>query len=155
LSGRGAAHSWAAGAFLALPPANARDALLLAGLLRVGDIVAVRVPSEAEEATRDLVRAREDVRGDLMRARHRLSKLLPRHGAVWDGKDAWTTAHEALLRRQAATFTASGLRAAFDADHEAVLMALTRRDRLDAAIEQMAANSQFTHWCDGWVACAG
>ena len=60
---------------------DARDAMLLARLLRVGDIVPVRVPSEDEEAARDLVRAREDVRGDLMRARHRLSKLL-RHGAV-------------------------------------------------------------------------
>jgi transposase len=123
---------------------DARDALLLARLLRVGDIVPVGVPWEAEEAARDLVRAREDVRGDLMRARHRLSKLLLRHGAVWDGREAWTTAHEAWLRRQAASFTASGLRAAFDADHEAVLMAVTRRDRLDAAIERMAANSQFT-----------
>ncbi len=123
---------------------DARDALLLARLLRVGDIVAVRVPTEDEEAARDLVRAREDVRGDLMRARHRLSKLLLRHGMVWDGKEAWTLAHDAWLRRQAATFTRPGLRAAFDADHEAVLMAVTRRDRLDAAIEAMAAGSQFT-----------
>jgi hypothetical protein len=114
---------------------GARDALLLARLLRVGDIVPVRVPSEAEEAARDVVRAREDVRGDLMRARHRPSKLLLRHGAVWDGKQAWTTAHEAWLRRQAAIFTSRGLRTAFDADHEAVLMAVARRDRLDAAIQ--------------------
>jgi transposase len=116
---------------------DARDAMLLARLLRVGDIVAVRVPSEDEEAARDLVRAREDVRGDLMRARHRLSKLLLRHGAVWDGKEAWTTA-------QAATFTSRGLRTAFDADHEAVLMAAARRDRLDAEIADMAGDSQFT-----------
>ena len=38
-------------------------------------------PSRDEEAARDLVRAREDARGDLMRARHRLSKLLLRHGS--------------------------------------------------------------------------
>jgi len=31
----------------------------------------VRVPEPQEEAARDLIRAREDVRGDLMRARHR------------------------------------------------------------------------------------
>jgi hypothetical protein len=37
----------------------------------------VTVPSIAREAARDLVRAREDVRGDLMAARHRLSKPLP------------------------------------------------------------------------------
>ena len=52
------------------------------GCCGVGELVAVRVPSDDEEAARDLVRAREDARGDLMRARHRLSKLLLRHGLV-------------------------------------------------------------------------
>jgi transposase len=46
-----------------------RDAERLARLLRIGELPAVRVPTEAQEAARDLVRAREDVRGDLMRAR--------------------------------------------------------------------------------------
>jgi transposase len=41
---------------------DARDAVLLARLLRLDDIVAVRVPTVAQEAARDLVRAREDVR---------------------------------------------------------------------------------------------
>ena len=54
---------------------DARDAMPLARL-RIGDLVAVRVPSREQEAARDLVRAREDARGDLMRVRHRLSKLL-------------------------------------------------------------------------------
>src|SRR4029077_12307680 len=76
-----------------------RDAERLARLLRLGELVAVRVPEPHEEAARDLVRAREDVRGDLMRARHRLSRLLWRHGLVYEGS-AWTVAHEAWLRRQ-------------------------------------------------------
>ena len=76
-----------------------RDAERLARLLRMGELVAVRVPEPHEEAARDLVRAREDVRGDLMRARHRLSKLLFRHGLVYDGS-AWTLAYDAWLRRQ-------------------------------------------------------
>ena len=58
-----------------------RDALRLARLLRLGELTAVRVPSPAEEAARDLVRAREDARADLMRARQRLSKLLLRRGS--------------------------------------------------------------------------
>jgi transposase len=45
----------------------------------------VRVPPLAEEAARDLVRAREDARADLMRTRHRLSKLLLRQGLVVEG----------------------------------------------------------------------
>jgi transposase len=66
-------------------------------LLRLGELVAVRVPDELEEATRDLVRAREDARADLMRARHRVSKLLLRYGLVWEAS-AWTLAHERWLR---------------------------------------------------------
>jgi transposase len=53
-----------------------RDAERLARLLRIGELPGIRVPTETEEAARDLGRAREDARGDLMRARHRLSKLL-------------------------------------------------------------------------------
>ena len=48
------------------------DAERLARLLRLGELVAVRVPEPREEAARDLVRAREDARGELMRVRHRL-----------------------------------------------------------------------------------
>jgi len=66
-----------------------RDAERLARLLRLGELVPVRVPDPYEEAARDLVRAREDARGDLMPARHRLSKLLLRHGLVYDSS-AWT-----------------------------------------------------------------
>jgi len=44
-----------------------RDAQRLLRLLMVDGLHAVRVPSVQEEALRDLVRAREDVRGDLMR----------------------------------------------------------------------------------------
>ena len=41
-----------------------RDAERLARLLRLGELIAVRVPEPHEEAARDLVRAREDARGD-------------------------------------------------------------------------------------------
>src|SRR5664279_1854969 len=61
----------------------------------------VRVPSIEEEALRDLVRAREDLRGDLMRARQRLSKLLLRHDILYDDTlSTWTVAHRAWLRAQ-------------------------------------------------------
>ena len=79
---------------------DARDARHLARLLHLGEIVAVTVPSVAQEAARDLVRAREDCRGDLMSARHRLSKLLLRQGIVYYGGQTWTGAHEQWLRAQ-------------------------------------------------------
>ena len=121
---------------------DARDALLLARLLRNDDLTAVRVPTVSEEDARDLVRSREDVRGDLMRARHRVSKLLLRHGHVYYGGKTWSAQHHAWLRR--IRFDLPGTRAAYAADLEAVEFAVARRDRLDAQIAAMAADSEFT-----------
>ena len=93
----------------------------------------------------DLVRAREDCRGDLMRARHRLSKLLLRHGMVYDGGAAWTGAHDRWLRTVAApALTGVATQMAFDADYEHVLTMKARRDRLDVTIAEMAGDSEFT-----------
>src|ERR1700729_3562224 len=74
-----------------------RDAELLVRLLFAGKLHAVRVPGDEEEALRDLVRAREAVRTDLMRSRHRLSKLLLRHDIRFDDGQAWTDRHRAWL----------------------------------------------------------
>jgi transposase len=121
---------------------DVRDALLLARLLRMDEVVEVRVPSVEQEAARDLVRAREDVRGDLMRCRHRLSKLLLRHGIVYSGGQAWTGVHETWLRGQ--QFAQRGIQLAFDADLEAMLLTLDRRHRLDTAITEMASDGEYT-----------
>lgn len=67
--------------------------------LMAGALTPIAVPTPSAEAARDLARAREQVRGDLMRARHRLSKLLLRHGRVWDAS-TWTEAHERWLGSQ-------------------------------------------------------
>lgn len=121
---------------------DAKDALHLARLLKLGEIVEVAIPSVGREAARDLVRAREDARSDLMSARHRLSKLLLRQGIVYSGGKAWTTTHDQWLRRQ--RFDQTGLQHAFDAAYDAVTAVIDRRDRLDAAIAVMAADSEFT-----------
>lgn len=124
---------------------DAKDAVHLARLLRLDEITSVAIPSVDQEAARDLVRAREDCRGDLMRARHRLSKLLLRHGIVYCGGDAWTGKHDVWLRHDAAPqLTTRATRLAFDSDYENVLAVKARRDRLDAAIAAMAAESEFT-----------
>jgi transposase len=121
---------------------DARDALLLARLLRMDEIVSVTVPSVEQEAARDLVRAREDVRGDLMRLRHRVSKLLLRHGHVYYGGAAWTVSHTNWLH--GIRFDLRGTQAAYEADLEAVEFTLARRARLDDAIAVMANDSEFT-----------
>jgi len=70
-----------------------RDSVRLAELLRAGELTEVWTPSEDDEALRDLVRAREDAKEDLLRAKHRISKFLQRHGIkspagirVWSAK---------------------------------------------------------------------
>jgi hypothetical protein len=105
-------------------------------LLRLEELTAVRVPGLAEEAARDLVRAREDARRDLMRARHRLSKPLLRRGIVWEAR-AWTGAHELWPSRQ--RFSERPLQIAYEEALAAMFSARERRDALDAAIAVEAA----------------
>ncbi|MDP9822591.1 IS110 family transposase [Nocardioides massiliensis] len=121
---------------------DAKDAVHLARLLRLDEYTSVSIPSIDQEHARHLVHAREDARGDLMRARHRLSKLLLRQGIVYSGGKAWTDAHDAWLRRQ--RFESPALQMTFESDFDAVLTVKARRDRLDEAIAAMAANSEFT-----------
>ena len=124
---------------------DAKDAIHLAKLLRIDEITSVSIPSVDQEAARDLVRAREDCRGDLMRARHRLSKLLLRQGIVYYGGRAWTGKHDVWLRHDALPHLAArATRLAFDNDYETVLVVKARRDRLDALIEELATESEFT-----------
>src|SRR5688572_18857121 len=121
---------------------DARDAELLAHLLKLGGIVEVNVPSVEQEAARDLVRAREDARADLMRARHRVSKMLLRQGIVYSAGDAWTKVHDSWLRGQ--RFDQQSRQLAYDSAYEAMVLTVDRRDRLDRAIDEMATNSSYT-----------
>ncbi len=124
---------------------DARDALLLARLLRLDEITCVTVPSVEQEAARDLVRAREDSRADLMRARHRLSKLLLRQGIVYYDGHAWTGRHDTWLRGIGQhRLNGPATRLTFESDYEAVLTTTARRDRLDVAIATIAGDSEFT-----------
>src|SRR5438093_11665771 len=117
-----------------------RDAERLVRLLMIGGLHPVRVPSSEEEALRDLVRAREDIRGDLMRSRHRLSKLLLRHDVRYDGTaSAWTAAHRAWLARldldeRAAQATLLDYLGAVDG-------LLIRRDAIERMIDELVPHS--------------
>src|SRR3954469_467065 len=62
-----------------------RDAERLVRLLAAGELSFRYVPSEADEQFRDLVRGIEDNRGDVMRARHRLSEMVQRRALLYPG----------------------------------------------------------------------
>jgi transposase len=77
-----------------------RDAERLVRLFAAGELKLCRVPTLDEERFRDLVRAREDIRADLMRARHRMSKFLLRRDLRFaDRAGAWSTKHMNWVRR--------------------------------------------------------
>src|ERR1035441_8694520 len=120
-----------------------RDAEHLVRLLLAGMLHPVGVPGPEEEALRDLVRARETLRLDLMRARHRLWKLLLRRGIRFDDGHAWTERHRAWLKTvsldwPAAQATLLDLQGAIDGlchrrDHlEREIVAILPRDRKSA-----------------------
>src|ERR1700758_4480943 len=78
-----------------------RDATKLARSYRAGDLTAVWVPDAAHEALRDLVRARLAARRDQLRARHRLSKFLLRHGRrAPEGTSPWSEKYLQWVREQ-------------------------------------------------------
>jgi transposase len=76
-----------------------------------------------------------------MRARHRLSKFLLRHGIVYTGGTTWGADHDLWLRAQ--RFELAGARATYETCYEQVLFTTARRDRLDAEIAELAPASEY------------
>ncbi len=87
-----------------------------------------------------------------MRARHRLSKLLLRQGAVYDAT-AWTRAHDGWLRRQ--RFQSGPLAIVFDECYGRMLDAKARRDALDKAIVELAATPPYADVVERLVCLRG
>jgi transposase len=83
---------------------------------------------------------------------HRVSKLPLRQGIVYSGK-AWTGKHELWLRSH--TFATPRRQLAYDTALDVMASAVDRRNRLDKAIPEMAADSVFTPVVISWDACAG
>lgn len=77
-----------------------KDAELLARLLLAGSLTRVVVPPPEIEAARELTRAHDACRRDLMTARHRVSKMLLRQGRVYPKTTTWTVAHRRWLAGQ-------------------------------------------------------
>jgi transposase len=119
-----------------------RDAIRLARRLAVGELSFVTVPSVEHEQLRDLVRCRDDIRVDLMRARHRLGKFLLRREIYYDRPgEPWGRKHRIWLaslrfKDQASAVTMADYMHAHD-------VLLARRDRVEIELEQLAGESIF------------
>jgi transposase len=102
-----------------------RDAAKLVRLFRAGELTAIHVPDETEEAGRDLVCCRDDIRRDVRRWRHRVLKLLVRYGRVYLAGKNWSQAHWRWIPSQ--QFEQPPLQRAFEASLFALEQALVRR----------------------------
>ena len=114
---------------------NRRDARKLAELGRAGLLTVVQPPTPADEAVRDLARARDDAREDLQRCRHRLGKLLLRRGLHYAGRN-WTQAHRRWV--DSLTWTHAAERAVVDDYQLAIDHTEARLLELDARLAEIA-----------------
>ena len=128
---------------------NRRDARKLAELLRAGLLTEVRPPTPAEEAVRDLCRARDDAREDLQRARHRLGKLLLRRGLHYSGRN-WTRAHRQWV--DGLQWTQPAERVVVDDYQLAIDHLQARLIELDARLTEIADTAPYREPV-GWLRC--
>ena len=111
-----------------------RDSITLARLHRAGELRAIRVPDDGDEAMRDLARAREDVIRARRKAKQHVSALLLRKGVTYTGKSAWTKAHRRWLAK--VTLTEVARRIALHEYIETVDEAERRVERLTEALRE-------------------
>jgi len=118
-----------------------RDALMLAKLLRNGEGQAVHVPEPCDEAVRDYLRARADLKVELKRYRQRLQHLLIRHGLVFvDGKN-WTLRYRRWLGQQ--QFAHEALKETVDLYYGRILELEGRLVEMDQRIQEMAEGQRY------------
>lgn len=110
-----------------------RDARQLARLFRAGELTAIYVPDEEDEAIRDLVRARHAAVIDQRRARQRLKGFLLRLGFRYGGKTSWNDAHLRYLARL--TLPRPAQQIVFQESLDAITVATERIERLTTAME--------------------
>ena len=128
-----------------------RDARKLAELLRVGWLTEVHAPSESDEALRDVCRCRDDVRVDLLRNRHRLSKfLLRRHYIYRQTQHHWGSRHWAWLEQL--RFDDPMSQATFDSYLLAVRQLEERQQQLDAQLAEFGGQGRYREPV-AWLRC--
>jgi transposase len=117
-----------------------RDASELARLYRAGELTPVRIPSEAEERVRDVVRCRETFQREILKSRHYILKFLARRGLVFREGTNWCTPHLRWLQHLTTEQSplAPADRLVFREYHALLEYKLQRRDDLDREIARLA-----------------
>lgn len=127
-----------------------RDARKLAILLQAGLLTEVHPPTTADESVRDLTRAREDVKQDQMRARHRLLKLLLRNGFIYRNGCNWTKRHREWLKQ--VRFENAISQRVFEGYLFGVEQVEERLRRIDEQLDDVARSERYSEQV-GWLCC--
>ena len=116
----------------------------MARLLAAGELTLVTIPSVEREQLRDLVRCREDIRVDLVRARHRIGNFLLRREIYWEGTgEAWTRKHRSWLTSiKFADHASRSTLADYLHAHDVLI---SRRDQVEADLAQLALSAPCAH----------
>ena len=134
-----------------------RDATDLARYYRAGELVVVRIPSEAEERVRDVVRCREVFQREILKSRHYILKFLARRGFVYREGTNWCTPHLKWLQHLTTdgSALASDDRMVFREYHALLEYKLQRRAELDRQIEQLALLPHLAPMVQALQCCRG
>ena len=116
-----------------------RDASQLGKWYRDEDLVLIRIPGEAEERIRDVVRCRETFQKEILASRHYVLKFLRRRGFVYRDGTNWSQKHFAWIRQLLAEHCLAAEDALVLSEYLALLeYKLQRREELDRKIEELA-----------------
>lgn len=118
-----------------------RDAIALAKILSLGQIAEVRVPTEEQEALRDLSRARQAVAKELAKSRQRINAVLLRHDRRYPEKTRWGKDHTTWLGRQ--HFDQPATELTLQADLEVQVLLLGQLKRLEGQITELASRCEY------------
>lgn len=118
------------------------DARELGRHYRDGNLVLIRIPTEAEERVRDLVRCRETLQREILKSRHYVLKFLRRRGWVYRAGTHWTARHWRWLRQRLGEMRGAD-RVVLGEYLDLLDYKLERRDRLDAEVERWALEPQY------------
>jgi transposase len=120
---------------------NRLDARELAKYHRAGELTAVRIPDEKQEALRDLLRARDDVRRTLQESRQRLAGCLLRRGYHFRDGSRWTQRHWAWIK--GIRFEDENLRMAVDEYISSIEAQVEQLKRFDKKVHEVSQRLEY------------
>lgn len=122
-------------------------------MLSLGQVTVVRVPTEDQEALRDLSRARQQASKELAHAKQRVNALMLRRGLYYPEKSRWTGAHLEWLHRQ--HFAQKAAQLTLEADLELVVMLKEHLKRLETQITEQIQDCEYQEVIDALMCFRG